>query len=244
MEKSPQDRVACCSGGFHRCRLNAGHGRDRLRRHCSLPRGMPRSSRCDGACSGDCDAPSLPVPAGVLLPPRPCEQGNLGCSNSGPSPAETSVADHGRDISGRQREIQTWIRQKAARTPPGTWIEVPRNDLTRLVERRFPTPAELDAACSTHPVAYESVRKWALGRAADWTGHLASQRCARGHQFRSHDRLGPIEIASIGGIIEPVEGRASRAVRLTQVRGPPVNAAVEGHFERTGTEPLIALARL
>lgn len=59
-------------------------------------------------------------------------------------------------------ETQAWIRQKAARSAPGTWIEVPRNDMTRLVERRHPTPAELDAACATHPVAYESARKWAL----------------------------------------------------------------------------------
>lgn len=59
-------------------------------------------------------------------------------------------------------EIQEWIRKKAARTPRGTWIKVPRNDMTRLVERRHPTPAELDAACTTHPVAYETARKWAL----------------------------------------------------------------------------------
>jgi predicted amidohydrolase YtcJ len=59
-------------------------------------------------------------------------------------------------------EIQAWIRQKAARTAPGTWIEVPRNDLSRLAQRRHPTPAELDAACATHPVAYESAGKWAL----------------------------------------------------------------------------------
>lgn len=63
---------------------------------------------------------------------------------------------------GSVAEIQAWIRDKAGRTPRGAWIEVPRNDLTRLVERRHPTPGELDAACTTHPVAYESARKWAL----------------------------------------------------------------------------------
>jgi predicted amidohydrolase YtcJ len=59
-------------------------------------------------------------------------------------------------------EIQAWIRRRAQALPPGTWMEVPRNDMTRLKERRFPTPAELDAACRTHPVAYESARKWVL----------------------------------------------------------------------------------
>jgi predicted amidohydrolase YtcJ len=59
-------------------------------------------------------------------------------------------------------EIQAWVRRRAQAVPPGTWIEVPRNDITRLKERRHPTPAELDAACTTHPVAYESARKWVL----------------------------------------------------------------------------------
>jgi len=59
-------------------------------------------------------------------------------------------------------EIQAWVRRRAQAVPSGTWIEVPRNDITRLKERRHPTPAELDAACTTHPVAYESARKWVL----------------------------------------------------------------------------------
>ncbi|MBC8113233.1 MAG: amidohydrolase family protein [Candidatus Saccharimonas sp.] len=60
-------------------------------------------------------------------------------------------------------ELQAWIRKAAADVPAGRWIEVPRNEITRFKERRFPTPAELDAACTTHPVLYNSVsNKWVL----------------------------------------------------------------------------------
>jgi len=59
-------------------------------------------------------------------------------------------------------EIQAWIRDRAKETPPGAWIMVIRNDITRLAERRHPTPAELDAACTTHPVAFEAARRWVL----------------------------------------------------------------------------------
>ena len=60
-------------------------------------------------------------------------------------------------------ERQDWIRTAAADAPAGRWIEVPRNEIARFKERRFPTPAELDAACTTHPVLYNSVsNKWVL----------------------------------------------------------------------------------
>jgi predicted amidohydrolase YtcJ len=62
-------------------------------------------------------------------------------------------------------EIQQWIRRRAAELPAGQWIEVPRNEITRLRERRHPTPAELDAACTTHPVLYTSVLKHVLNTA-------------------------------------------------------------------------------
>lgn len=62
-------------------------------------------------------------------------------------------------------EIQDWIRQRASSVPEGTWIEVPRNEITRLDERRFPTPAELDAAAIRHPVLYVSVTKSVLNTA-------------------------------------------------------------------------------
>ncbi len=51
-------------------------------------------------------------------------------------------------------EIQDWVRKKAASTPAGTWIRIPRADLTRIRERRLPTRAELDAATTQHPVVF------------------------------------------------------------------------------------------
>lgn len=54
-------------------------------------------------------------------------------------------------------DIQNWIRQRAKQIPPGQWIQVPRTEITRIKERRHPTPAELDAACSTHPVYFRAV---------------------------------------------------------------------------------------
>ncbi len=65
-------------------------------------------------------------------------------------------------------QMQDWIREQARAlqanmSPPGTWIEVPRNEITRFKERRFPTPTELDDACMSHPVLYNSVSdKWVL----------------------------------------------------------------------------------
>ncbi len=56
-------------------------------------------------------------------------------------------------------EIQAWIRRRATEVPPGQWLRVPRTDITRLKERRHPTPAELDAACTTHPVILNAARK-------------------------------------------------------------------------------------
>jgi len=59
-------------------------------------------------------------------------------------------------------DLQNWIRQEAAKLPPGTWIETPRNEITRIKERRFPTPEELDAATTEHPVVFVSVTKSVL----------------------------------------------------------------------------------
>ena len=56
-------------------------------------------------------------------------------------------------------EVQQWLRRRAKEVPPGRWIRVPRTDITRLKERRHPTPAELNAACSTHPVILNAARK-------------------------------------------------------------------------------------
>ncbi len=62
-------------------------------------------------------------------------------------------------------EMQEWIRQRAKALPPGTWIEVPRNEITRLKEHRHPTPEELDAATTDHAVLYTSVTKHVLNTA-------------------------------------------------------------------------------
>lgn len=62
-------------------------------------------------------------------------------------------------------EMQDWIRQRAKASPPGSWIEVPRNEITRLKEHRHPTPAELNAATTEHPVIYTSVMKHVLNTA-------------------------------------------------------------------------------
>ena len=62
-------------------------------------------------------------------------------------------------------EIQQWIRRRAKEVPAGQWIEVPRNEITRLKERRHPTPTELDAAATEHPVLYTSAMKHALNSA-------------------------------------------------------------------------------
>ena len=43
-------------------------------------------------------------------------------------------------------EIQDWVRARAKERKPGSWIEIPRADVTRITERRMPTRAELDAA--------------------------------------------------------------------------------------------------
>lgn len=56
-------------------------------------------------------------------------------------------------------EVQDWIRRRAREVPRGQWIQVVRSDITRLKERRHPTPAELDAAAPAHPVVFSASRK-------------------------------------------------------------------------------------
>jgi predicted amidohydrolase YtcJ len=59
----------------------------------------------------------------------------------GPLPVFNSIA-----------EALQYIRDQAARTPPGSWIVLPRVYPTRLKEGRLPTKAELDDAAPHHPV--------------------------------------------------------------------------------------------
>lgn len=51
-------------------------------------------------------------------------------------------------------EIQDWVRQRAAGLPAGSWILLPRVDVTRIRERRLPTRADLDAAAPQHPAVF------------------------------------------------------------------------------------------
>lgn len=59
-------------------------------------------------------------------------------------------------------EVQDWIRKRAKSQPSGSWIRVPRTDITRLQERRHPSVTELDSACTTHPVIFTAARKSAF----------------------------------------------------------------------------------
>src|SRR5262245_33082009 len=51
-------------------------------------------------------------------------------------------------------EIQDWVREQVAKTPKDEWIRLPRVDVTRIKERRMPTPAELDAAAGDRPAVF------------------------------------------------------------------------------------------
>jgi hypothetical protein len=51
--------------------------------------------------------------------------------------------------------VQSFIRQQAAKTPPGEWIVVPRTFPTRLRELRMPTREVLDVD-TTHPVMFDA----------------------------------------------------------------------------------------
>ena len=51
-------------------------------------------------------------------------------------------------------DMQDWIRARTKEVPAGTWIQLPRVDVTRIREGRIPTRADLDAASTTHPVVY------------------------------------------------------------------------------------------
>jgi predicted amidohydrolase YtcJ len=52
-------------------------------------------------------------------------------------------------------DIQSYIRQQAAKTPKGEWIQVPKTFPGRLVEMRMPDRTVLDAT-TEHPVFYDA----------------------------------------------------------------------------------------
>ncbi len=110
-------------------------------------------------------------------------------------------------------EIQDWIRRRAPEVPAGQWIEVPRNEITRLKERRHPTPAELDAACTTHPVLYTSALKHALNSAG----------------FRAIGVVDPQSTIPDGDIVRDDQGRpllvrgGNATIRKHMPASPPVS---------------------
>lgn len=50
-------------------------------------------------------------------------------------------------------ELLESLRKRAAETKPGDWIKAWAMDETRLVEKRYPTKAELDEACPQNPIS-------------------------------------------------------------------------------------------
>lgn len=110
-------------------------------------------------------------------------------------------------------EIQAWVRARAAEVPAGTWIEVPRNEITRLKEQRFPTPAELDAATTAHPVVFVSVTKTVLNSAG----------------WKALGVAGPQDKVSGGEVVfeagRPVLMRGGQAALRALMPQPPAPAA-------------------
>lgn len=51
-------------------------------------------------------------------------------------------------------EIKAWVRDRVATTPDGTWVVLPRIDVTRIRERRMPNRADLDAAAPDRPAVF------------------------------------------------------------------------------------------
>jgi predicted amidohydrolase YtcJ len=63
-------------------------------------------------------------------------------------------------------ELQAWIRAEAERRPAASWIWTPRVFPTRLLEHRFPTRQELDAAAPQHSVVVDGAYAFVLNTAA------------------------------------------------------------------------------
>ncbi len=68
-------------------------------------------------------------------------------------------------------EVAELVRQRAAQTPPGKWIQGGRWDKNQWPGGNFPTRASLDAAAPEHPVAL-----WSKDGHLLWVNSLALQR--------------------------------------------------------------------
>jgi predicted amidohydrolase YtcJ len=52
------------------------------------------------------------------------------------------------------QEIKDWVRARAKEAGPGTWVRLPRVDVTRIREGRLPNKADLDQAAPANPAVY------------------------------------------------------------------------------------------
>jgi predicted amidohydrolase YtcJ len=103
-------------------------------------------------------------------------------------------------------QVQEWIRRRAKEVPAGQWIQVPRADITRLEERRHPTPAELDAACTTHPVAFKAARKWVLNSLGLKVSNIVATASKEGSRIRViRDKGGrPLLLSGADSLLRPL----------------------------------------
>jgi hypothetical protein len=135
-------------------------------------------------------------------------------------------------------EIQDWIRRRAQEVPPGQWIQVPRNEITRLQERRHPTPAELDAACTTHPVIYTSVLKHVLNsRGFAEIGVVDEKSTLPGTEIVRDEHGRPLLIRGGNQLVRqhlprPEPGRAETLAALGKVLQRYNEVGITGIFER------------
>ena len=70
--------------------------------------------------------------------------------------AATSELDGPLPVFNSIAGVQEYIRKQVAEKPPGSWIIIDRVYPTRLMEGRFPTKKELDAAAPQNPVFWNS----------------------------------------------------------------------------------------
>ncbi|MDP6442937.1 MAG: amidohydrolase [Pirellulaceae bacterium] len=138
-------------------------------------------------------------------------------------------------------EVQDWVRRRAKELPAGTWIRIPRTDITRMAERRHPTTAELDEACATHPVIFTAARKHALN-SAGWVavgGDAASPQVAGGRVIVDASG-GPRLLAGGGSVLQklmprPVHAKEDVVAALRRVHTSYNAVGITSIFERAAS---------
>jgi predicted amidohydrolase YtcJ len=135
-------------------------------------------------------------------------------------------------------EVQEWVRAKAARTKAGQWIRIPRVDLTRFREGRFPTRDELDQMLRDRPVVFD----WSYAGINQVqvlnTAALAAARItrdtpdpAKGRIVRDAQGNPTGMIRNARGLIDaflPVARKLDQATLLTEL------ARVHAHYNASG----------